>query len=72
MDTFLGALRSRTVWLNLVVIALDVVNLLTPTQLVPPGTLTTTAAALNIALRVLTVESLSDKNKRRRIQPIRK
>jgi hypothetical protein len=72
LDTFLGALRSRTVWLNLVVLGLDVVNLLMPTNLVPPGTLTTLAAVGNIALRVLTTESLRDKTVRRRLQPLRK
>lgn len=64
MDTLLGALASRTVWFNLVVLALDIVNLLSPTQLVPPGMLVTAAAILNIALRVLTVESLKAKRAR--------
>lgn len=66
MDTLLGALTSRTVWFNLVMLALDIANLLAPTQLVPPGTLTTVTAILNITLRVLTVESLKAKTRRRR------
>ncbi len=64
MDKLIGALRSRTVWFNIVTGALEVANLLT--GYAPAGILVGVNVAGNIALRFLTAEPLAAKGRRSR------
>lgn len=59
METLIGAVKSKTIWFNLVTIALEVTSVLT--GVIPPGTATLINAVGNIALRFLTSTSLLDK-----------
>lgn len=54
-----GAVKSKTVWLNVLTLVVDYGSVLT--GFVPPGTLTAIVALANIGVRVLTTESLVDK-----------
>ena len=59
LDVLKGALKSKTVWLNVCTIIIDYSSILT--GVIPPGTLTTIVALANIGVRFLTVESLKEK-----------
>lgn len=54
-----GAVKSKTVWLNVLTIFIDYGSVLT--GIVPPGTLTAMVALANIGVRVITNESLIEK-----------
>lgn len=59
LDVLKGALKSKTVWLNVCTIIIDYSSILT--GVIPPGTLTAIVALANIGVRFLTVESLKEK-----------
>ena len=59
LDVLRGALKSKTVWLNVCTIIIDYSSILT--GVIPPGTLTAIVALANIGVRFLTVESLKEK-----------
>lgn len=46
--------KSKTFWVNAISTTLEVAQLLSGTQIVPPGTLTIVTGVLNIALRKVT------------------
>ena len=59
LDVLKGALKSKTVWLNICTLIIDYSSILT--GVIPPGTLTALVALANIGVRFLTVESLKEK-----------
>jgi hypothetical protein len=59
VDTLLGLFKSKVFYFNAITLGLEVANLLGP--VLPPGALTVVNAVGNIALRMITVEPLSDK-----------
>lgn len=54
-----GAVKSKTVWLNVLTLIVDYGAVLT--GVVPPGALTAIVALANIGVRVLTTQSLAEK-----------
>lgn len=58
-DTLKGALRSRTVWFNVITGGVEMANLLAPT--LPAGTVAAVNVLGNIALRFITTQPLADK-----------
>lgn len=54
-----GAVKSKTVWLNVLALIVDYGAVLT--GVVPPGALTAIVALANIGVRVLTTQSLAEK-----------
>jgi hypothetical protein len=54
-----GSIKSKTMWLNVLTLVVDYGAVLT--GVIPPGALTAIVAVANIAIRVLTVESLAQK-----------
>lgn len=55
-----GAVKSKTVWLNVLALIVDYGAVLT--GVVPPGALTAIVALANIGVRVLTTQSLAEKS----------
>lgn len=54
-----GAVKSKTVWLNVLTLIVDYSAVLS--GVVPPGALTAIVALANIGVRVLTTQSLAEK-----------
>ena len=54
-----GAVKSKTIWLNVLTLIVDYGAVLT--GVVPPGALTAIVALANIGVRVLTTQSLAEK-----------
>jgi hypothetical protein len=54
-----GAVKSKTVWLNVLTLIVDYGAVLS--GVVPPGALTAIVALANIGVRVLTTQSLAEK-----------
>ena len=54
-----GAVKSKTVWLNVLTLIVDHSAVLS--GVVPPGALTAIVALANIGVRVLTTQSLAEK-----------
>lgn len=54
-----GAVKSKTVWLNVLTLIVDYGAVLS--GVVPPGALTAIVALANIGVRVLTTQSLVEK-----------
>ncbi len=54
-----GAVKSKTVWLNVLALIVDYGAVLT--GVVPPGALTAIVALANIGVRVLTTQSLAER-----------
>lgn len=54
METSKSIFTSRIFWVNAVSLALEIAQLLTGTNIIPPGYLAIGVNALNIALRRLT------------------
>lgn len=54
-----GSIKSKTMWLNVLTLVVDYGAVLT--GVIPPGALTAIVAVANIAIRVMTVESLAQK-----------
>jgi hypothetical protein len=61
MDSIKGALKSKTVWFNLITGALEVANLFA--VMLPPGTITAINVVGNVLLRFVTTEPLEAKVK---------
>ena len=51
--------KSKTIWLNIVSALLELAQLLTGTNWIPPGTLTLIVNFLNIVLRRITSEAVT-------------
>lgn len=60
MNWIIGALKSRTVWINIVGGGLEIVNALNG-NVIPPATAATILMVLNIANRFLTSKPLNEK-----------
>ena len=60
-SSILGALKSKTVWFNVISTGLELLNILAVPLGVPPGTITLVTNLGNIALRFVTKEPLSAK-----------
>jgi len=59
MNNIKGALRSKTVWFNLITGALEIANLFAP--VLPPGSMTAINVVGNVLLRFVTTKPLSEK-----------
>jgi hypothetical protein len=57
----IGALKSKTVWFNIITGALELINALAVPLGIQPGVLTIVAAVGNVALRFLTSHPLEQK-----------
>lgn len=64
MNSLKGALKSKTIWWNIIVGGLEIANTLLVTVL-PPGTLMALNVLGNVALRAITSESLEAKGSRK-------
>jgi hypothetical protein len=59
MDSVKGALKSKTVWFNVITGVLEIANLFA--TVLPPGTMTAINVIGNVALRFVTSKPLSEK-----------
>lgn len=59
MNSIKGALKSKTVWFNLITGALEIANLFAP--VLPPGSMTAINVVGNVLLRFVTTQPLSEK-----------
>lgn len=61
MKKLKGALKSKTVWFNVITGVLELVNVFAVPLGIQPGTLTMIAAVGNVFLRFVTSQSLDSK-----------
>jgi len=60
MNSIKGALKSKTIWFNLITGGLEIANLFA--VILPPGTMVILTVLGNVALRFVTSESLAEKS----------